>query len=1061
MFEKKSLNFAGKFASMFVKNTNLTLLVILGLFAWGVFSFIITPKEENPQIVVPVANIITTWPGATSEEVERRITVPLENSVKAIPGVEDIYSVSSHNVSIITVRFFVGEDRDISMEKLYDKLQAHRDVLPPGVEWPIVKPIDIDDVPILVVTLTSDTFDTASLKDVAEDIADTLKLPEDVAFAEVYGGLDRRISLFIDPYELEAKQLSVQEIIQAVRQNNISMPLGDVDTAKDTYILEISNYYKTIEDLGNTLITYRDDQPLYLRDIAEITDGVEERDFYVSYGENGATSTTEAVHIAVAKKKGVNAVTLSEDLIEAVEKLEATQEIPTEVQVMFTRNSGEVAEDAVSDLLTNLYQAIIIVLLVLLLFLGLREATIVAITIPLTIASVFGVGLLAGQTINRITLFALILSLGMLVDSAIVVVENISRHIKMGKESRLDATITAVNEVGFGLLASTITTVLAFYPMAFVTGMMGPYMGPIPFNTPTALITAFIVAIIITPWLATKILKKNISTPDQHKKKSKFFDVIIHNYQRLLKTAFTNKLVAGSIMGGSAFLFLLAMMFPLLPLARFTVGLPEAMHNIPGLEFKMLPKSDKNTLTVYVDMPVGTNLETTREAVGSVEEYLLSYPEVKNISTFVGTSSVPDFNGLLKGSGNRNNPHQATIQINLTHKDTRKIASKDIVTDMRYPLYEIGKKHQARIKLIEDPPGPPVRSTVLAAIYGENNDQLQNVAEEIGNVFRTTDAVVGVDDSIPENHKKLQWRINWDEAGWSHISPATVADTIRVFVDGSNIDTWHQEEERNQVNIWLGIEESKRTITDLEDISIPNMNGEFVPISTFGEYSFIEEEPPIYRENLERVSYVYGEMEERSQVYAVFEMGKEINETMKLPDNVRIEWEGEWELTKDVFRDLGIAMAIGIFMIYLVLVAQFKSFTAPIIIMVTIPLAMIGIIPGFMLVGLQFNATSMIGVIALAGIVVNNAIIMLEYINDLKKQGLGLHDSLLKATKTRIRPILLTSATTMLGSVTIALGDEVWAGLGWAIIWGMLVSTMLTLVVFPILYKYVEGRMWR
>lgn len=1063
--EQPKLNFAGKIAQVFVKNTNLTLLVILSLFAWGVLSFVITPKEENPQIVVPAANVITYWPGGSAEEVEMRITSPLEDKIKSIAGIEDVYSVSYHGMSVITARFIVGEEKELSMEKLYDKLMANRDLLPPGVEWPIVKPIDIDDVPILVLALHSDNFSNAALKDIAEKVGDTLKLPSDVSFVDIYGGLDRRINIYIDPQKLEAHGISIVEIMQVIKQSNVQLPLGDIDVGDDVYLLEINNQFESLSTLKSLIVAHRDGDQIALGDIAEITDGYTEQDTYVNYGSHNTGDISEAVFLAVAKKKGVNAVTLTDKLLREVEGLKADGTIPASVSVEITRDSGQVAGEAVNDLLVNLIQAIIIVLIVLLLFLGFREAAIVAVAIPLTISSVFGIGLLAGQTINRITLFALILSLGMLVDSAIVVVENISRHIKMRKKRRFQAVIEAVNEVGFGLLSSTITTVLAFIPMAFVTGMMGPYMAPIPFNTPAALITSFAIALIVTPWLAFKLIKHPGSAEEEAKKKisrmSHLSSRFVQAFERILLKAFRSKKFAFTLVSGIFGIFLLVMVFPLLPIARYTIGTPAFLDNVPVLEFKMLPKSDKNQFTLFVDLPVGTNVESTKEAVGDIEDYLLRQEYVENFSSFIGTSSVPDFNGLLKGASNRNFPYQATIAVNIVHKDTRDISSQDIVIQMRPDLYDIAQKHQARIKLIEDPPGPPVRSTVLAVIYNNDFQALETASNQISSILRTTDGIVGIDDTYPENHKKLSLHVNWEEAQWSKVPVESIAQTLAVFINGYAIDTWHQQNEINQVDIWMEIPEESKSIEILKNTSLQNTDGEFVPIHTFTETKFTEEEPPIFHENQQRVTYVYGEMETRSQVYAVFEMQKKIKNTVELPDNTRIEWKGEWDLTKDVFRDLGLAMAVAVFLIYLVLVAQFQSFTTPMIIMSTIPLAMIGIIPGFMLVGLQFNATSMIGVIALAGIVVNNAIIMLEYVNGLRKEGRSVDVALIKGAGTRMRPILLTSLTTSLGSITIALGDEVWAGLGWAIIWGMIVSTALTLFVFPILYHYIEGPKWK
>jgi len=1056
------LNITGKIAKVFLDNPYITILMIFFMFLLGSLSFLITPKEENPQIIVPAAYVITQWPGASAKEVELRISEVLEDKILDIPGVEDVYSMSGHSMSIVTVKFFVGEHKENSFEKLYDKLQSNRDLLPESAMMPFVKPIDTDDVPVVVLTFTSDKYSIESLKDIAQAVGDKIKIVPGTSNVDTIGGYDRRVNVYIDPMKLESYNLSLTDVINILKFSNLSVPLGDSDIGTENYAIEFDNQYKNIDEIRNQVISVVDGGQIVLSDIAEVSDSYKERETFTFFGKTGHDDVQEQVSLSIAKKKGENAVTISDNIISKLKEIQSDV-VPNEVDIAITRNSGEVAYDAVLSLVKNLWQAILIVVLILFFFLGKKEALIVGITIPLTIAVVFTLGLLFGQTINRITLFALILSLGMLVDSSIVVVENISRHLNMQNKHPKDAVASAVGEVGFGLIASTVTTIFAFYPMAYVTGMMGPYMAPIPFNTPNALIVALLLSFTVTPYLAMKILssryKNNIQTqssdvPNNVIEESSTFKRI---FQALLRNILNSKALSVLILMFVIFLFGVAMIFPVVPVVRSYFDAPKILYSLPVLEFKMLPKADKNTLSVFIDYPFGTNIEENKKRTKLFIDYLLDTEYIDNFSIFEGVSSVVDFNGLLKGSNQRNNPNQTTISINLQDKYDRDVTSKEIAWKLRSDLKGIASSVQANYKIIEDPPGPPVRSTVLGRIYTKDKDVMETASLELKKVLNSIEGVKDIDMTISDNQFKYVIHIDRQKADLYGVSNQELLNNLRLAVDGFSPTILHQDIDEDEVKIWVQVDpKQKQSLDYLNHLNIKTYSGEYIPFSEIAEINYEEKEKMIYHENQEPLTYVYGETEKVSQIYSVLEAMKKIKNNDILKD-LNITWGGEWELTMDVFVDLGLAMFVGVLLIYFILVVQFGSFHIPLLILGTVPLAMIGIIPGFILVGLQFNATSMIGTIALSGIVVNNAIIMLEYIDHIKKKGMGLIDTVVEAVSTRMRPILLTSATTMFGSLTIALGDEVWAGLGWAIIWGMLVSTLLTLFIFPIMYVLSES----
>jgi multidrug efflux pump subunit AcrB len=1045
------LNISGKITEYFI-NSQLTVLLMAAAALLGLFALWFTPREENPQITVPAANVMVQLPGASAKEVEELVSKRLEAKLWEIPGVEDVYSVSMNSLSVVTVKFFVGQDKERSFVKLYDKLMSNMDFAPPGASQPLVKPIDVDDVPIVALTLSGKpgtNYDDAQLRLVADHMLDELRKVPGVGSSLVIGGRSRQVRVTLDPQRIAGYGLSPLQISQAITVSNANLLSGDLEQGNRKLALETGGFFENASDVRNAVVGVANGKPVYLGDVADVTDGFEETARLTRIAFNpehpgtavmqAGTPERPAVTIAIAKRQKLNAVKIADQILAKVDELKGSG-IPSGIEVTVTRNDGKTANDAVNELVFHLVVSIVVVILLLLLTLGWREAAIVALAIPLTLFITLGIGMIAGQTINRITLFALILSLGLLVDDAIVVVENIHRHYKLQQHSRLQGAILAVNEIGMPTILATLTVVLAFIPMAFVTGMMGPYMRPIPFNVPVAMVTSLFVAFIVTPWASYRLMKAehhDAGPPSLEETR------IYRMYKKILAPLLENDRKRKLFLTAIAVVFLVTMSFPL----------------FQWVKFRMLPKANKNTFLVTIDMPVGTVLENTDRVARAVGDYLIKIPEVKDYETFVGTGSVMDFNGLLRGGAFREQSHFADIRVNLVDKEERKISSEKLVLKIRPDIDRLAKENDANIKLVEDPPGPPVRATVVAEIYGPDYAKQREIAQDIKGLFAMTDQVVDIDDSVKEKQDKYQVVVDKEKAALTGVSTEQIVQTLRLSVAGMAVSTVHRPDAKNPVSIMLRLAKTQRTgISDLDRVYVMSQQGTQVPLASLVRIVPSEMDKAIYHKDLQPVTYVYGEMGARSQVYAVIDMMRHLRKH-PLPDGYRIKWDGEMKLTLDVFRDLGAAMGVALIAIYLLLVGRFRSFTIPMIIMASIPLSMIGIMPGFALTGVYFSATSMIGVIALAGIVVRNSIVLLEFILDKKQEGMPLEQALIEAGSIRTRPIVLTAAAAILGSAVIV-SDPVWSGLALALIFGMLASTALTLVVIPVFYYMVEKRHW-
>jgi multidrug efflux pump subunit AcrB len=1047
------LNISGKITQYFI-NSQLTVLLMAATAILGLFALWFTPREENPQITVPAANVMVMMPGASAKEVEELVSKPLEAKLWEIPGVEDVYSVSMNSMSVVTIKFYVGQDKERSMVKLYDKIMSNMDVSPPGASQPLVKPIDVDDVPVVAITLSGapgTNYDDAQLRLVADHVLDELRKVPGVGNTAIIGGRSRQVRVTLDPLRISGYGLSPLQIAGAINVSNANLLSGDLEQGSKKLVLETGGFFEKSDDVKNAVVGIANNKPVYLGDVANVTDGFEETvkltriAFTGHHGEhadvklNGsATGELPAVTVALAKRQKLNAVKISNEILAKLDELKKTQ-IPSGVLVTVTRNDGKTANDAVNELVFHLVVSIIVVIILLFFTLGWREAAIVALAIPLTLFITLAVGMVAGQTINRITLFALILSLGLLVDDAIVVVENIHRHYKLQQHSRLQGAILAVNEIGMPTILATLTVVLAFIPMAFVTGMMGPYMRPIPFNVPVAMITSLLVAFVVTPWASYRLMKTDHHGSPPSLEETKIYRM----YRKVLAPLLQNPAKRRMFLAAILIVFVITMSFPL----------------FQWVKFRMLPKANKNTFLVSIDMPPGTVIENTDRVARAAGDYIRRIPEVKDYETFVGTGSVMDFNGLLRGGAFRDASHFADIRVNLVDKEDRKLSSEKLVLKIRPDIARLAEEYGANIKLVEDPPGPPVRATVVAEIYGPDYDKQREIAQDVKTLFAKTDQVVDIDDSVKEKQDKYQLLVDKEKAALTGVSTEQITKTLRLSVAGMAVSTLHVPSAKTPVAIMLRLPKGDRSgLSDMDKVYLTGQQGNQVPLSSLVKVVPSEMDKAIYHKDLQPVTYVYGEMGNRSQVYAVIDMMQYLWKH-PLPKGYGIKWDGEMKLTLDVFRDLGAAMGVALIAIYLLLVGRFRSFTIPLVIMASIPLSMIGIMPGFAMTNVYFSATSMIGVIALAGIVVRNSIVLLEFILDKKQEGMPLEQALIEAGAIRTRPIVLTAAAAILGSAVIVT-DPVWSGLALALIFGMLASTALTLIVIPVFYYIVEKKNW-
>ena len=1051
------LNAAGRVASYFIDN-KLTLLIILFAFIAGMYAFLVTPREENPKIVVPAANVIVQKPGASPEEIQQLIIKPLEAILQGLPGMDHTYGSAMNSVGVVSVQFNVGENMEDSLVRLYDRIMSNIDRMPPGTLQPLIKPADVDDVPIVVIALSCDGTEECNLRHTANDVLERLRRIEGTSVSYVHGGHKRAISVNLDLERMHKYNVTLDDIRKVIEATNKAIPSGTFVGGNTLASVQTGGALKSAEDVGSLVVTLSQHKPVYLNQVAEIIDGPEEIDQVsrIGYGPaftgvKPADYETAAVSIAIAKRASANAVNVAQAVIDDLERIRGDL-IPAGVNVDVTRNDGAKAEDAVNTLIEHMAIAIVTVVILLVIFLGWRAASIVTVTIPLILFITLAVGYIAGQSINRITLFALILSLGLLVDDSIVVIENVFRHYAGKNVDRLQSAVRAINEIGKPTNLATFTVILAFLPMFWVTGMMGPYMSPIPFNVLVAMIASLAIAYTVAPWAAFRFLKVQGSGHEEGQ-----HGLIERNYARLMKRLIDSRLTRNLFFMGVALVMVLVLIMPA----------------VQWVQFKMLPKNNTNTFVITIDMPEGTTLETTDYVARRVGDMVRLNPQVETWETSVGQPGVIDFNGLLRGAGLKHGANIAEVRVNLINKHNRGESSIDIALDMRPQLVELAKKTGANIKLVEDPPGPPVRATILAELYGPDYDTLRKIAKELRKeVFEKTGDVVDIDDSVTDDFTEYNIVVDREKAMLTGIPTASIAETIRAFVAGVSVGTVHLEYEKEPVPISFRVPASDRTgPKDLSKVYFTTPQGRQVSLSDIASIEKRIAPKPILHKDQYPVVYVTGELASTSQVYAVFDMWEYLQNNT-LPSGVKltqyfmseptepgyaVRWDGEMRLTLDVFRDLGSAFAVSIILIYLVLVGYYRSFTIPLIVMGAIPLTIIGVLPGHAIMGQYFTATSMIGVIALAGIVVRNSLLLIDFILEYQRSGHTLDEAVLAAGITRLRPILLTAFAIILGTFIIVF-DPVFGGLAVSLIFGTFASTVLTLLVIPLVYLVYERR---
>ena len=1078
-------SFLDRLTAYFI-NSQVTVLLILISIVFGLFAAVLTPKEENPQIVVPAADVYISYPGARAEVVEEMVIVRMEAEIRELAGVEHIYSEAENSRGKITVQFYVGEEEEKSLFQLQNQLFNNRDYLLPPEATYIVKPIDVDDVAIATITVTGQGYNDNQLRRVGEKLLQELRKIPKTANYIIAGGQGRAILVDLDPDKLTEYGVSFPQIAQRLQAENKQSTAGDIAVGENRLFVRIGDLFETAADLGEVIVGYSPlyvsqttsefVPPIYLKDVATIKDDYHDRTnkrSRIAYRQDwdvtepypnpnlrpeGDFISQPAITIGIAKQNGTNAVTVAKAIFAKVEELKP--QLPPGVEVAVTRNDGRTASKAVNELYISLGLAIIIVASLLIPFVGWRSAAIVVLVIPLTIAGTLGVGWVAGQTINRITLFAIILALGTLVDDAIAVTENIQRRIELepqlDRQAKTQVALAAVSELSSPVILSTITVILAFLPMAFVTGMMGPYMNPIPFNVPVAMIISTFIALTIIPFLAVRWIKIEPHRQDRVNHFGNF-------YRRLMTPLLSSRSRRRFLLLSVTGLLLICLTFPLLQIVKF----------------RMLPKADKDTFLIQLEAPNGTNIAATDRIVQELESVLQTSPEITNFETYVGTRSPVDFNGLLRGgsaipiiervpltlssAGYTPSPlpqvsmqfpvpeNIAEIRVHLTDKKSRSQDSETIVLNLRPELAAVAKKNNSVVKLVEDPPGPPVRSTMLAEIYGNDYDKQRELAKQVRQVFDRTKEVTDIDDSVRNLVSQMQLKIDRDKVLTAGLSTTQVAQELTAALSGIDVTTLKVPGEIFPVPIRIRFgAENRQSLADLHRLRIRTPTNEIISLSELIEFVPTTLDQPIYHKDQQPVTYVVGEMGDRSSVYAVIDQLIYFWRN-PLPEGYWIKWDGEWQLTLDVFRDLGTAMAIAIILIYFILVGQFRSFKVPLFIIGTIPLAMIGILMGFAVNGVYFSATAMIGAIALSGIVVRNAIVLLEFINARRQSGVDLKNAILEAGATRFRPIILTSLTSMLGTVPL-LRDPVWSGLAWSLLSGMLTSSALTLIIIPLIY---------
>jgi multidrug efflux pump subunit AcrB len=1154
-------NFVSRIVDIFLRS-NLPIILIVLAVGLGVMAILATPREEDPQIVVPMADVYVNFPGHSAREVEQLVATPLEKLLYQIDGVEYVYSMSRDDQAIITVRYYVGEDRERSLVKLFKKIDENVDLVPAGVSGWVIKPVEIDDVPIVTLALTARHTsaggpDAYALRRVAEELVERLAAVRDTSRAYIVGGLPRTVSIYVNPDQMKAYSLSPLEVERALVAANVSVTAGEFSQGDRVYRVQTGKVFTSPREVEDLVVATSGDRPVWLKDVARVVDGPAEPVDYVRHGWGPAAGEEEragvpgstvgknlavgeqpaapaagsstagsyaAVTMAIAKKKGSNAVTVADEVLAAAAKLQA-EVVPDNMQLVVTRNTGLASNDKVNDLLEALAVALVLVIAVLTLGLGWRESIIVAVAVPVVFGLTLSVNLLAGLTINRVTLFALILSLGLLVDDPIVDVENIARHFGLRRKASRGIVLEAVNEIRPPLIAATLAVIVSFLPLFFITGMMGPYMRPMALNVPVTMVMSMLVAFTITPWLTYHLMKRRYASgtgkqvasgtpaasesPADHHASAEACNTRPHRLLRFLMTP-----LLGSRWRAWAFLVVMG------GLMAVAVSLAET-RRVP---LKMLPYGNKDQLQLVLDLDEGTTLERTDAATREFERYLATVPEVTDFTSYVGTASPMDFNGMVRHYYLRRGDNVADIAVNLADRKFRPQQTHAVGLRIRDDLQKIAAANGVNLKIVESPPGPPVLATVVAEVYGRPEDSYADLlaaAKTVRKRMELEPGLADVDDTAEAPWTQLTFVVDKEKAALSGVTTADIAATLRLALGGDEAGAVHVEGERQPLRIILRLPRATRSSPEeLARMGVKGLAGNLTTMAELGRWEQSHVAQTIYHKNLQPVVYVEGETTGRTPAEVVLDINADriaepnvaqppsavpdargrashtavgsgwVDDAQprplkdrtflsrgggiawEVPPGIRVNFasEGEWNMTIDVFRDMGLAFVAALAAIYIILVAQLRSFLMPLVVMLAIPLTFIGIMPGFWLLNklgagpvggyanpVFFTATAMIGMIALAGIVTRSSIIIVDFIHLALAQGRTVREAIIDSCVVRLRPILLTAATAMLSALPITT-DPIFSGLAWALIFGLLASTVFTLFVVPLVYWLIYGR---
>lgn len=1072
------LGVSGRIARAFLTTEITPLLALLGLLL-GVFAVLITPREEEPQIAVTFANVFVAFPGASAKEVESAVTTPAEQIIFEIEGVEHVYSVSQPGLAALTVRFKVGEPRNESIVKLYNALYSNQDWLPAnaGVSQPLIKPKGIDDVPIVALTLwsESETLTASDLLRVANSVSTQLQQVSGTRDIEIIGGPERVVRVLMNPQRLAVYGLTIEDIQGTLSTANASADAGSFNANGRQIQVQAGTFLERAEDVADLVVGVNQGAPVFLRDVASVDLVADTPEHFVTFGKGPARTGNAsgvgrypAITLSISKKPGENAVTVAENVLASVEKLRGIV-IPDAVQVEVTRNYGATAQDKAQTLIKKLIFATLSVVALVWLALGWRESIVVGAAVIVTLAITLFASWAWGFTINRVSLFALIFSIGILVDDAIVVVENIHRHLVIGDRTLTEAIPRAVDEVGGPTILATFTVIAALLPMAFVTGLMGPYMLPIPINASTGMLISLAVAFMFTPWLYRRLF---INQYADHGLSSCVGKPPVSPQLPSRALRLFTVLMTPLLRGRSGRFNRVLLLLALLVLILGSIGLVGTQAVI----LKMLPFDNKSEFQVVVDMPEGTSVEETYRVLLAMSDDIRTIPEVTDYQIYTAASAPINFNGLVRQYFLRSEAHQGDIQVNLLDKHDRQRKSHDIALAARTSLTKSAQLYNASVKVVEVPPGPPVLAPLVAELYGLSHERLIEVAQEIRNVFSAAPDVVDVDDTLVAAQQKLTVVVDRARAARLGVSQQAVVDAVQTAMRGTNMSYLHDAYAKYPIPVRMELSDGdKADLFNFESIRVRSQNGSLIPLSTVTQIERGVREQSIHHKNLQPVIYVTADVagDTDSPLYAMADISSTLSEhdidgqpiqqyfvsTPTLPVAWSLKWDGEWQVTYDTFRDMGIAYAVGLLVIYLLVVAQFRSYSVPLIIMAPIPLTLIGIMPGHALLQQPFTAPSMIGMIALAGIIVRNSILLVDFMRQEVAGGKSLQDATISAAAVRAMPIILTALAAMMGGFFI-IDDPIFGGLAVSLIFGLFVSTVLTLIVIPVVYyayHYEQG----